>query len=111
MQASELETSLSDYADDPPASVARSLCGGPLWVADEVLRVVEPAGVLAGMAFAAATRAARVARAGLLESLDWDRRARALKGRHATPPGQKALSGPGAPHLEPVVSTDAISDE
>ena len=83
--------------DDLPESVVRSLCGNPLWVADEGPHVVEPVGVLAGM-----PKAAWGTRASWLESLDWDRVARVLGGRHATPPGQKDPSEHRAQQLEAV---------
>ena len=57
LEASELKPALADYVDDLPDTAVRSLSTDPTWVTAAGLEVVEPFGVLSGMAFAAFTKA------------------------------------------------------
>ena len=109
--ASELGTASADSTEDLPSAVACSLYGNPSWVAEAGPHFMEPVGVLSDVAFADVTKASRGTRARPLESLNWGRVARVLRGRRAAPLAVRDPSVPGAPHLEPVATPDALCDQ
>ena len=78
----------------------------PRWVGGDGPQVVDPSGVISGMAAAAVTRASRGYRPKLLESVSRERMARLLSGLNPVPPVDKSASESRRSNVKPVVNLE-----